>query len=311
MSVRRAQLSLSFDDDIELYDELIAPLKANKELSSLVKRMLSMYQYNENFRNMVISDEAKGYDNIIAKYDEYFKDIHINLMQMASNEDEQDQILKDGISHLSSMAEKRTDVDEEVWGEAIPRYSRALEATAGKLPDSPRTEDIEERLVKFEENINSIVEEKVTSAVESILARFQNAVPVVQPVATNANIQSVPLQQVNHQMDMSGITIQNQSIPTQQVTPNVYVQPQAVQPIQQSVQPMAQQVVQPQMVQPQVVQPQAVPQEVTPPQVAQRIEDIQPMRVQSANPEQTNQGQNNSVPNKSKLNKLKASLGGM
>ena len=306
MSVRRAQLSLSFDDDIELYDELIAPLKANKELSSLVKRMLSMYQYNENFRNMVISDEAKGYDNIIAKYDEYFKDIHINLMQMASNEDEQDQILKDGISHLSSMAEKRTDVDEEVWGEAIPRYSRALEATAGKLPDSPRTEDIEERLVKFEENINSIVEEKVTSAVESILARFQNAVPVLQPVATNTNIQSVPLQQINPQMDMSGIVMQNQSIPTQQVAPNAYVQPHTVQPIQQSVQPMTQQVVQPQ-----VVQHQAVQQEVTQPRVVQQVEDIQPMRVQSVNPEQTNQEQNNSVPNKSKLNKLKASLGGM
>lgn len=306
MSVRRAQLSLSFDDDIELYDELIAPLKANKELSSLVKRMLSMYQYNENFRNMVISDEAKGYDNIIAKYDEYFKDIHINLMQMASNEDEQDQILKDGISHLSSMAEKRTDVDEEVWGEAIPRYSRALEATAGKLPDSPRTEDIEERLVKFEENINSIVEEKVTSAVESILARFQNAVPVLQPVATNTNIQSVPLQQINPQMDMSGIVMQNQSIPTQQVAPNAYVQPHTVQPIQQSVQPMTQQVVQQQ-----VVQHQAVQQEVTQPQVVQQVEDIQPMRVQSVNPEQTNQEQNNSVPNKSKLNKLKASLGGM
>lgn len=306
MSVRRAQLSLSFDDDIELYDELIAPLKANKELSSLVKRMLSMYQYNENFRNMVISDEAKGYDNIIAKYDEYFKDIHINLMQMASNEDEQDQILKDGISHLSSMAEKRTDVDEEVWGEAIPRYSRALEATAGKLPDSPRTEDIEERLVKFEENINSIVEEKVTSAVESILARFQNAVPVLQPVATNTNIQSVPLQQINPQMDMSGIVMQNQSIPTQQVAPNAYVQPHTVQPIQQSVQPMTQQVVQPQ-----VVQHQAVQQEVTQPQVVQQVEDIQPMRVQSVNPEQANQEQNNSVPNKSKLNKLKASLGGM
>lgn len=48
----RAQLSLTFDDE-QLYDALIIPYKEDKELNSLVVKLLTKYFYNEDVRALV------------------------------------------------------------------------------------------------------------------------------------------------------------------------------------------------------------------------------------------------------------------
>lgn len=56
----RTQLSLIFSDE-ELFNGLIIPYKANKELTPLVIRLLSSYYYDENVRNAVDGFSEEGF----------------------------------------------------------------------------------------------------------------------------------------------------------------------------------------------------------------------------------------------------------
>lgn len=101
----RAQLSLTFEDE-QMYDAFIIPYKENKELSSLVVKLLTKYFYNDEVRALVdgssdsdMQMESEGDMRI----DEMFQNAQQLMAYMSVLEDVAQDDLQNGIDAMSDF----------------------------------------------------------------------------------------------------------------------------------------------------------------------------------------------------------------
>ena len=118
-SNNRVQLSLTIHDET-LMEELIKPYKSNKELTSLIERLLSAYYYNEEVRDIV---DGEGVTDIggseFDQMQEYFSNIKKNLAVMSVLEDGLTATLDSGLSKIKREYGMPEDEMRE-WGVTVP-----------------------------------------------------------------------------------------------------------------------------------------------------------------------------------------------
>lgn len=208
--VGRAALSLQFEDE-ELYNGLIAPLKAGKRLSPLVMQLLELYYYNEEFHNMAEQLSPSENENIADNYDDYFKDISAFIAVMGNMQDTLEDNVKDGLKSIIETSDER-DIDTEVWGKAVPRVSDRLatmkEENVAKDTNKQATNtESTERIQELENNVKNL-----SSTVEELMLTIkqQNAMQM-QPYIVQGYPQQFGNMQYMQNVQMSNMYGQNSS----------------------------------------------------------------------------------------------------
>ncbi len=105
MSVNRAQVSLSFEDE-ELYEGLIVPLKKTKTLQKTILDCLTAFYYNDTVRQIVSGIEEEIYlEEEVEDKDAIFADIRNSLLASEFIMDECAATIEDGMADISTIVE--------------------------------------------------------------------------------------------------------------------------------------------------------------------------------------------------------------
>lgn len=169
MSGLRAQASLLFHDK-DLYENFIEPLKENKELNSMIVRLLTAYYNMPSVRELVdgvSTDEM--YDTVESKeQSDLFNDIRQLLSVQSFLYDEVSQTLDDGVSdmekmmHVNEAVQKSGVVKTEQTGVGKSISSFLLEKSENLADESHTAEasdsnNLTERVSNLESSLGKIM----------------------------------------------------------------------------------------------------------------------------------------------------------
>ena len=97
----RVQLNLIIDDN-DLYDNLVIPAKQERELHSLVTRLLSSYYYNEDVR--VLVDGENDYVDEESSIMDAISELRNNLAMQTFLSSDLSQVLENGAEDIANIA---------------------------------------------------------------------------------------------------------------------------------------------------------------------------------------------------------------
>lgn len=158
--INRAQFSLIVNDS-EMFDNLIIPLKANKQLKPLVEKLLMAYYYDATVRELIDGEEqvSGGSDKI----KELFDDARNNLLAWEILSDNLGTTLEEGAVKMQEMASSGMGVvvEDEGFGTPLvkvnlPKQEKEIstERTDSSSPDKQETE----RLTNLESQMQSMMQ---------------------------------------------------------------------------------------------------------------------------------------------------------
>lgn len=185
--VNRAQCSLIIDDN-DLYENLVKPLKLNKQLAPFILKLLGVYYYNENLRDAI--DGAPEYRDESFENDikQLFKETREAFYMLDYCTQSANGSIKEGIKQMKEMISSNPDD----FGKPI-----------GKLPESPqdainealkegqeRKESESERLTNLETSVSDL-SSKMDLILEKLCAstvtQKQQDVPTPKPTVAEDN----------------------------------------------------------------------------------------------------------------------------
>lgn len=175
---KRVQLSLLFSDT-DVYEGLIVPWKANRELNPLIIKLLSAYYYSDEIRGLV---DTFGEEEIICEDTTNFSQVIENakstLAYMSMLTEGARTVLADGIDDINNIASATggEPAKESKFGFSMPSFGDALnEASQGvsnehasQASQAPmQTSDTSGNMTAVNERINGL-EGQIASLTETV-----------------------------------------------------------------------------------------------------------------------------------------------
>lgn len=212
---KRVQLSLLFSDT-DVYEGLIMPWKANRELNPLIIKLLSAYYYSDEIRGLV---DTFGEEEIICEDTTNFSQVIENakstLAYMSMLTEGARTVLADGIDDINNIASATggEPAKESKFGFSMPSFGDALnnanhgvstEPASQESQASMQTADTSGNMVAVNERINGL-EGQIASLTETVanlsklLLTSGVTVKSTEPVAESAEepIESVEYEAQN------------------------------------------------------------------------------------------------------------------
>lgn len=175
---KRVQLSLLFSDT-DVYEGLIVPWKANRELNPLIIKLLSAYYYSDEIRGLV---DTFGEEEIICEDTTNFSQVIENakstLAYMSMLTEGARTVLVDGIDDINNIASATggEPAKESKFGFSMPSFGDALnnanhgvsnEPASQESQASMQTADTSGNMVAVNERINGL-EGQIASLTETV-----------------------------------------------------------------------------------------------------------------------------------------------
>lgn len=175
---KRVQLSLLFSDT-DVYEGLIVPWKANRELNPLIIKLLSAYYYSDEIRGLV---DTFGEEEIICEDTTNFSQVIENakstLAYMSMLTEGARTVLADGIDDINNIASATggEPAKESKFGFSMPSFGDALNEASQGVSNEPvsqesqvsmQTSDTSGNMVAVNERINGL-EGQIASLTETV-----------------------------------------------------------------------------------------------------------------------------------------------
>lgn len=175
---KRVQLSLLFSDT-DVYEGLIVPWKANRELNPLIIKLLSAYYYSDEIRGLV---DTFGEEEIICEDTTNFSQVIENakstLAYMSMLTEGARTVLADGIDDINNIASATggEPAKESKFGFSMPSFGDALNNANHRVSNEPasqesqasmQTADTSGNMVAVNERINGL-EGQIASLTETV-----------------------------------------------------------------------------------------------------------------------------------------------
>lgn len=175
---KRVQLSLLFSDT-DVYEGLIVPWKANRELNPLIIKLLSAYYYSDEIRGLV---DTFGEEEIIyedtTNFSQVIENAKSTLAYMSMLTEGARTVLADGIDDINNIASATggEPAKESKFGFSMPSFGDDLnEASQGVSNEhasqesqaSMQTADTSGNMVAVNERINGL-EGQIASLTETV-----------------------------------------------------------------------------------------------------------------------------------------------
>lgn len=175
---KRVQLSLLFSDT-DVYEGLIVPWKANRELNPLIIKLLSAYYYSDEIRGLV---DTFGEEEIICEDTTNFSQVIENakstLAYMSMLTEGARTVLADGIDDINNIASATggEPAKESKFGFSMPSFGDALNEVSQGVSNEPasqegkasmQTADTSGNMVAVNERINGM-EGQIASLTETV-----------------------------------------------------------------------------------------------------------------------------------------------
>lgn len=175
---KRVQLSLLFSDT-DVYEGLIVPWKANRELNPLIIKLLSAYYYSDEIRGLV---DTFGEEEIICEDTTNFSQVIENakstLAYMSMLTEGARTVLADGIDDINNIASATggEPAKESKFGFSMPSFGDALNEVSQGVSNEPasqegkasmQTSDTSGNMVAVNERINGL-EGQIASLTETV-----------------------------------------------------------------------------------------------------------------------------------------------
>jgi hypothetical protein len=175
---KRVQLSLLFSDT-DVYEGLIVPWKANRELNPLIIKLLSAYYYSDEIRGLV---DTFGEEEIICEDTTNFSQVIENakstLAYMSMLTEGARTVLADGIDDINNIASATggEPAKESKFGFSMPSFGDALNEASQRVSNEPdsqegkasmQTADTSGNMVAVNERINGL-EGQIASLTETV-----------------------------------------------------------------------------------------------------------------------------------------------
>lgn len=175
---KRVQLSLLFSDT-DVYEGLIVPWKANRELNPLIIKLLSAYYYSDEIRGLV---DTFGEEEIICEDTTNFSQVIENakstLAYMSMLTEGARTVLADGIDDINNIASATggEPAKESKFGFSMPSFGDALNEANQGVSNEPvnqeskasmQTADTSGNMVAVNERINGL-EGQIASLTETV-----------------------------------------------------------------------------------------------------------------------------------------------
>ena len=175
---KRVQLSLLFSDT-DVYEGLIVPWKANRELNHLIIKLLSAYYYSDEIRGLV---DTFGEEEIICEDTTNFSQVIENakstLAYMSMLTEGARTVLADGIDDINNIASATggEPAKESKFGFSMPSFGDALNKASQGVSNEPasqegkasmQTADTSGNMVAVNERINGL-ESQIASLTETV-----------------------------------------------------------------------------------------------------------------------------------------------
>lgn len=175
---KRVQLSLLFSDT-DVYEGLIVPWKANRELNPLIIKLLSAYYYSDEIRGLV---DTFGEEEIICEDTTNFSQVIENakstLAYMSMLTEGARTVLADGIDDINNIASATggEPAKESKFGFSMPSFGDALNEVSQGVSNDPasqegkasmQTSDTSGNMVAVNERINGL-EGQIASLTETV-----------------------------------------------------------------------------------------------------------------------------------------------
>lgn len=175
---KRVQLSLLFSDT-DVYEGLIVPWKANRELNHLIIKLLSAYYYSDEIRGLV---DTFGEEEIICEDTTNFSQVIENakstLAYMSMLTEGARTVLADGIDDINNIASATggEPAKESKFGFSMPSFGDALNEVSQGVSNEPasqegkasmQTADTSGNMVAVNERINGL-EGQIASLTETV-----------------------------------------------------------------------------------------------------------------------------------------------
>lgn len=175
---KRVQLSLLFSDT-DVYEGLIVPWKANRELNPLIIKLLSAYYYSDEIRGLV---DTFGEEEIICEDTTNFSQVIENakstLAYMSMLTEGARTVLADGIDDINNIASATggEPAKESKFGFSMPSFGDALNGASQGVSNEPdsqegkasmQTADTSGNMVAVNERINGL-EGQIASLTETV-----------------------------------------------------------------------------------------------------------------------------------------------
>lgn len=194
---RRVQLSLLFDD-ADLFEGLVVPWKANRELSPLVIKLLSAYFYSDEIRGLVdcFQEEEIVCEEATSSFEESIANARNTLAFMNMLTEGAKTVLSGGIDEINNIASATggAPAQETKFGMGLPSFGNVAEFQgAAKEEVSPVSEvpssvdfNTDKRLSDLEHQLSAILT-TVSTLNETVLkltSGVSNNVGSVEPTKT-------------------------------------------------------------------------------------------------------------------------------
>lgn len=175
---KRVQLSLLFSDT-DVYEGLIVPWKANRELNPLIIKLLSAYYYSDEIRGLV---DTFGEEEIICEDTTNFSQVIENakstLAYMSMLTEGARTVLADGIDDINNIASATggEPAKESKFGFSMPSFGDALNEDNQVVSNEPSSQegkasmqiaDTSGNMVAVNERINGL-EGQIASLTETV-----------------------------------------------------------------------------------------------------------------------------------------------
>ena len=140
---KRVQLSLLFSDT-DVYEGLIVPWKANRELNPLIIKLLSAYYYSDEIRGLV---DTFGEEEIICEDTTNFSQVIENakstLAYMSMLTEGARTVLADGIDDINNIASATggEPAKESKFGFSMPSFGDALNEVSQGVSNEPASQE--------------------------------------------------------------------------------------------------------------------------------------------------------------------------
>lgn len=211
---KRVQLSLLFSDT-DVYEGLIVPWKANRELNPLIIKLLSAYYYSDEIRGLV---DTFGEEEIICEDTTNFSQVIENakstLAYMSMLTEGARTVLADGIDDINSIASATggEPAKESKFGFSMPSFGDALNEASQVVSNEPTSQvsqtpmqsaDTSGNMVAVNERINGL-EGQIASLTETVAnlskllltsgVTVNSAEPAVEHVTENIESANEPIE---------------------------------------------------------------------------------------------------------------------
>lgn len=175
---KRVQLSLLFSDT-DVYEGLIVPWKANRELNPLIIKLLSAYYYSDEIRGLV---DTFGEEEIICEDTTNFSQVIENakstLAYMSMLTEGARTVLADGIDDINNIASATggEPAKESKFGFSMPSFGDALNEASKGVSNEPVSQESQASMQAADTSVNMVAVNERINGLEGQIASLTETV---------------------------------------------------------------------------------------------------------------------------------------